>query len=44
MGTINASLDEIVRLKSVVADTKYSINRLVNRMTEKFFRLESMMG
>lgn len=35
MGTINASLDEIVRLKSVVADTKYSINRLVNRMTEK---------
>lgn len=35
MGGINASLDEIVRIKHVVADTKYSINRLVNRMTEK---------
>ena len=35
MGGINASLDEIVRIRNVVADTKYSINRLVNRMTEK---------
>lgn len=35
MGGINASLDEIVRIKSVVEDTKYNINRVVNRMTEK---------
>lgn len=35
MGTINTSLDEIIRLKKVISDTKYSISRLVNRMTDR---------